>query len=341
MGKMHYFLGFDGDCATCTKMAHDLEALSAGRLTARNLRDPEVQGWRERALGPDAPWTPTLFRVDGDKVRAWTGRGMARELVRVLGPRRAFQAMRLFDDVSMPATTSRRAFLRKLGTAAAMGSLLAFGKLPSVAAKPGKAHNPTDAFATVRSERLETAALHSLRAQVRANRDVKQVLASIPYKELPPAEELKAARHTLANGAELLTIGWAINEKYVAGLHILSGAEDSWHSRAFLYAVNGEESLTLLAASTDGQFKTRAIQPASGIDPGTGGGKDCSCGVWHENNCCWFCDSWDRSCIIWNCAECALSCFQLWTCAACIIGWCGMASAIRCCTHSWWAKCYC
>lgn len=49
MGKMHYCLGFDGDCATCTKMAHDLEALSAGRLTARNLRDPEVQGWRERA----------------------------------------------------------------------------------------------------------------------------------------------------------------------------------------------------------------------------------------------------------------------------------------------------
>lgn len=65
-----WVLGFDGGCGTCRTLAQDLVELSAGKLTARSLRSAQVQVWRAQALGSDAPWAPTLFAVDTDRVRA-------------------------------------------------------------------------------------------------------------------------------------------------------------------------------------------------------------------------------------------------------------------------------
>jgi hypothetical protein len=50
------------------------------KLEVMSLRDPQVQEWREKALGQDAPWAPTLFEVNGSEVRAWTGWWMGAQL---------------------------------------------------------------------------------------------------------------------------------------------------------------------------------------------------------------------------------------------------------------------
>lgn len=107
------------------------EALSAGRLAARSLREPEVQTWRQRTLGADAPWAPALFRVTGDSVRAWTGRGLAWRLGRLLRPTRAWQVVQLLSGgqpaLNTVADGGRRRFVKQLGGAAMAAGLLTLG----------------------------------------------------------------------------------------------------------------------------------------------------------------------------------------------------------------------
>lgn len=132
MARSLWILGFDGDCLTCRQLAEEVARLANGRLAVRSLRDPEVAAWRARALGPDAPWAPTLFRVEGERVEAWTGRRLAWQLARLLGPSRALAlAERLvaLNGAPQPATAglTRRGFLGKLGAAAVAFGLLASG----------------------------------------------------------------------------------------------------------------------------------------------------------------------------------------------------------------------
>lgn len=93
-----------------------------GRLSARNLREPEVQAWLTRTLGAGAPWTPTLFAVTGEQVRAWRRLGMAWQLSRLLGPARMWRIARVLgeDSTSTDAAPNpgRRRFLRTVGGAA-------------------------------------------------------------------------------------------------------------------------------------------------------------------------------------------------------------------------------
>lgn len=83
-----WVLGFDGGCSTCLLIAERIVELSSGRIVARNLYASDVRSWRERALGVDAPWLPTLLRVeDDDRVQAWIGPAMALRLGQIIGVR--------------------------------------------------------------------------------------------------------------------------------------------------------------------------------------------------------------------------------------------------------------
>ncbi len=124
-----WILGFDGDCATCAQLAAEVARLADGRLTVRSLREPEVAAWRVQALGPDAPWTPTLFRIAGDQVQAWTGRQMAWQLARLLGPGRALTLASQLAATSGGWRGSRRAVLRQLGGMALAANVLLSGSL--------------------------------------------------------------------------------------------------------------------------------------------------------------------------------------------------------------------
>ncbi|CAA9405816.1 MAG: hypothetical protein AVDCRST_MAG22-1553 [uncultured Rubrobacteraceae bacterium] len=48
-------LGFDAGCMTCSGLARRIEATVGDRLEVRSLTDPQVEHWREQALGEDAP----------------------------------------------------------------------------------------------------------------------------------------------------------------------------------------------------------------------------------------------------------------------------------------------
>ena len=88
MSSERWFLGFDAGCTKCTKMASQVESVTNQRLTAISLSSAEMTKWREESLGENAPWAPTVIRINGDgSVSGWTGVRAGLGLVDLLGPK--------------------------------------------------------------------------------------------------------------------------------------------------------------------------------------------------------------------------------------------------------------
>jgi len=68
------------------------------------LAHPDVLKWRERSLGPRAPWVPTLLRIRGEEVRAWTGISIVIPLARRLGPRSTIRVLHSLGELSRQRT---------------------------------------------------------------------------------------------------------------------------------------------------------------------------------------------------------------------------------------------
>jgi hypothetical protein len=125
-----WLLAYDATCGTCRKISQVVRPASAGKLEVVPLDRPTVRAWRELALGPAAPWRPTLLRVAGDAVRAWTGPAMAGPLIRCLGPKSAVRVVYALGKLradTMPA----RLFV---GAIVAAGLLLT-GRAPAAGAR--------------------------------------------------------------------------------------------------------------------------------------------------------------------------------------------------------------
>lgn len=169
-----WVLGFDGSCCACSGIAQRVVALSDGRLTARSLREPEVLAWRERVLGADARWAPTLFHLRGDVVRAWTGVGMTYRLTRLLGPARTWRVATLAGgvDFSSPVipNRSRRRFVQGVG-AAVLGLPLA---LHGGRQSPGPI-NAASATGNLQVARLDGALFHQALERIRTHPDSGQL----------------------------------------------------------------------------------------------------------------------------------------------------------------------
>ncbi|QYJ16273.1 hypothetical protein Rxycam_02106 [Rubrobacter xylanophilus DSM 9941] len=142
-------LGYDGGCGACSALARRIEEAVGERLEVRSLYDPQVEHWREEALGKEAPWAPTLVEVDGIReVRAWTGSKIVAKLVRALGPLASWQVMRVLGEVGVSKARSGKAyvgdvdavgisrgqFLKGLGGAALAFSFLSGTASPALAA---------------------------------------------------------------------------------------------------------------------------------------------------------------------------------------------------------------
>lgn len=129
-GVRELVLGYDGGCATCGDLAQRISKRLGNRLEVRSLHHPQIEHWREKTLGQDAPWVPTLFEVGGaGEVRAWTGPRMALRLACAVGPVSTWRTMRALRDFEMPSTPpngmSRGQFLRGLGGGVLGAGLLA------------------------------------------------------------------------------------------------------------------------------------------------------------------------------------------------------------------------
>lgn len=142
-------LGFDGGCFTCLELARKIDERLGEKLEVQNLRDPQLEGWRKEALGEDAPWAPTLFEVEGERVRAWTGWRLGVVLARFLGPADTWTVMQALGEMKAPASVvsgpaeeagetgvvgmSRGRFLKGIGgVATALSVFTVTGRFPSV-----------------------------------------------------------------------------------------------------------------------------------------------------------------------------------------------------------------
>ena len=50
-GSKRLVLGYDGGCCTCSGMAERIKERVGDKLEVMSLRNPQVQEWREKALG--------------------------------------------------------------------------------------------------------------------------------------------------------------------------------------------------------------------------------------------------------------------------------------------------
>ncbi|WP_328430798.1 bacteriocin fulvocin C-related protein [Streptomyces sp. NBC_00453] len=154
--EVRWMLAFDASCSTCRAVSSIVFNACDARLEVVALGRADVRAWRSRALGPDAPWAPTLLKVttgggqdaavpdrtgtDGESVRAWTGPSMTLQLVRRLGPRATVRVLRALGEArdanraQVGTGSSRAQFLRVAGGLAVASTILFKGGTPAFAA---------------------------------------------------------------------------------------------------------------------------------------------------------------------------------------------------------------
>lgn len=140
-----WVLAFDASCALCKEVSRRVERASAGRLEVLPLGHRDVQQWRDQALDRGTPWAPTLLRVEGTRVRAWTGVRMGSRLAMRLGPRRTVLVLRALGDPEREGQADgnqaegprigRRGMFRLSAGAGIAVALLLNGRVPAFAAE--------------------------------------------------------------------------------------------------------------------------------------------------------------------------------------------------------------
>ncbi|MGF1470592.1 MAG: hypothetical protein ACFB50_02475 [Rubrobacteraceae bacterium] len=123
-GAKKLVLGFDAGCMTCSELARKIEEEVGDRLEIANLRDPQVMAWRKESLGEDAPWAPTLFEVDGEVVKAWTGKRMGLKLSRALGLGATWRMMQVLGEVGAAPEVAEASPVAKIGLGMSRGQFL-------------------------------------------------------------------------------------------------------------------------------------------------------------------------------------------------------------------------
>lgn len=164
-GVRRLVLGYDGGCTACGDLAERISAKVGDRLEVRSLHHPQVEHWREQALGKDAPWAPILFEVGGaSEVRAWRGPRMAVRLARTLGPVSALKMVVMLGRVDVAkkagakvaaASTesgrvSRGRFFKGMGGAALAATVLPSSGVFATSAQAAE----SDARAAAKAKRM-------------------------------------------------------------------------------------------------------------------------------------------------------------------------------------------
>ncbi|MEU1804104.1 bacteriocin fulvocin C-related protein [Streptomyces sp. NPDC019937] len=136
-----WVLAFDAGCETCQVLSGAVARACANKLTVLPLTHPDVENWRHTALGSEAAWAPTLLRVNGGAVRAWTGAHMTLPLLRRLGPRSTVKVLQSLGQLRHQYNghpldrdaMGRKQFLRVGAGAAVAVGLVFLGRTPALA----------------------------------------------------------------------------------------------------------------------------------------------------------------------------------------------------------------
>ena len=279
-GKM-LVLGFDAGCSTCSDVAKLIEERVDGKLTVRNLRDPEVQRWREKALGVAAPWAPTLFEVGpgSDEVQAWVGVKMSLALGRRLGPRDSWRVMQALGEIGavpmieestvvgkLPekaqeavAGMSRGQFLKGMGGAAVASVILAGGPL----ALPADAANRSP-YDIVKGRKMKGAELARAARQAGSSADVKN-LVGLALATRARVSDVKTAgyMHTLRNGTAQRVIVFGLGSgKTVSHSEFAAPPKSVARSRAFLLRSDHKKAVITKASEGGSLWRVSASRHA-------------------------------------------------------------------------------
>lgn len=83
---MKRYLLFDSRCSVCDQIAQAIEEAAAGKLEAVSIHDARAREWLDQAYPGGWEHRPYLVTVEGDRVKASAGTGMALRLGLLLGP---------------------------------------------------------------------------------------------------------------------------------------------------------------------------------------------------------------------------------------------------------------
>lgn len=141
-----WIIGFDASCGRCKQIAHAMHSAVGSKLEVMPLAHDDVQRWRGETVGADAPWVPTLIRVDETGARAWTGFAMGLRLLQRLGIRSALRLFRALGELSSATrdeerntSIPERRYFFKIGAGAAIAAgIILTGKAPAFANDVGQ-----------------------------------------------------------------------------------------------------------------------------------------------------------------------------------------------------------
>lgn len=346
-------LGFDAGCTTCSGLAEEIEDQVGGSLEIRSLRDPQMEHWRERALGSDAPWAPTLVEVDGGDVRAWTGMRMGARLARRLGPAASWRVAKVLGAMSKgaearpssrPAITRSR-FITGLGGMVAGMSVLS-GTGPLAAAATADEHWLSKLSLTSSKELSGREALSSW-ARFTRGRHLRGFFSSPAASENPAASRLrgglltaarsgddtssttatvKGVRHELKGGGRLLALAYHDDEAAIVYYRLDKLGEKT---RQLTRVIEDESAETVRVSVEAEDGDIFAALPESS---GEGKASRSACG-----NCgpCYGCRcvSTNKRCAAICCGACIVPCAgNIFSCIVCVGIWCPVCNSLaRCC----------
>ncbi len=314
-------LGFDAGCMTCSDLARRLRDQIGEKIEVLSLRDPQVQDWRERALGEDAPWAPTLLEVRGNSVRAWTGWRMGAHMARVLGTTATWRVMQVLgekDTVPVLGTGgaarlaghfSRARFLQGVGGALLAASVLSGTNLLAPKASAQGWTHPLERVKFKSKERLVGAARREALSSAANSPDVRNLWTG---SELPTKGAF-AVRHTLENGTVLTAVSWTISEDKILVYYETDRPIGNYRSEATLLGYVPGEEVWKETESVNGRQRSvvgTAVRAAPDIQP-----LGCGCCRWR-----WGCVATVGA----GCVGCGATCATCvgtpakWACGACL-----------------------
>lgn len=344
------YLLYDSGCGACTRIAETVEREGKGLVTARSLRDPEIQALLQGAA--NWRWEPMLLEASDRSIRVWRGLGIGLRLSIMVGPRRAFRIARIAmrERTRLTGVSSeRRRFLSLTAKTAAFlatgfASMLFRQREATGAALPTTGGNADGSrlvpstndwraqIRVVRSTEVTGTELQQVLERFRQSRDTKQLDWLLRRHALIPEEAHHVAvQHELADGNTLLAIGAAWAERpdgaFGAIHYHLARPVEHFQSSTAIYSISSKAA-DLLATSVNGRLVT--IPVGIGIQSHCGGCVDPTVGPWEHN---WeSCASYDWGCLRLCCGPCALTCWLFPSaCFACIAAWCSYCFGWECC----------
>ena len=225
-------LGFDAGCMKCSELAKRIEEAVGDKLEVRSLHHPQVEYWREQALGKSAPWAPTLIEVGGARNKAWTGLWMGVALSRRLGPKNTWRVMQVLGELSalskpttgvpesarMTHRLDRGQFLKGVGGATVAMTIL-FAKTSASPALADNGNSDSILFTADGMTKVDGKEAVRLVNRIKEQRDTSRLLSHFTSRKLRLSD----------SGAMVFKVDKAVisgNAKYVVSVPVVEGKSE-------------------------------------------------------------------------------------------------------------------